>query len=171
MTALYITKSIKSTLYVRDKNRFIYIWKSTLYLPCIFCTLVASSQLLLNSQSHSESIHNKTEIFWHRAEQWRTEQEIYGKFRSNFRKFLRRPSKLNNFIVWFGFRIRFFTNIELAGSKNEGKNDLVTRECHLFLWYLESSFSKWISIRNFIMNVPQTLIWFKIASVILAMQR
>ena len=45
------------------------------------------------------------------------------------------------------------------------------RECHLFSWYLESSFSKWISMQNFIMNVPQTLILFKIASVILAVQK
>ena len=43
-------------------------------------------------------------------------------------------------------------------------NDVSTRECHLFSWYLESSFSKWISMRNFIMNVPQTLILFKIAT-------
>ena len=37
--------------------------------------------------------------------------------------------------------------------------------------YLESSFSMWISMWNFIMNVPQTLILFKIASAILAVQK
>ena len=30
-----------------------------------------------------------------------------------------------------------------------------TRECHLFSWYLESFFSKRISLQNFIMNAPQ----------------
>ena len=35
----------------------------------------------------------------------------------------------------------------------------------------ESSFSEWISMRNFIMNVPLILILFKIASVILAMEK
>ena len=48
---------------------------------------------------------------------------------------------------------------------------VVTRECRLFSWYLESSFSKWISMGNYIMNVPETLILFKIVSVILAMQK
>ena len=38
---------------------------------------------------------------------------------------------------------------------------VLPRECHLFSWYLESSFSKWISMRNFIMNVPQTLIFIQ----------
>ena len=45
------------------------------------------------------------------------------------------------------------------------------RECHLFSWYLESYFGKWISMRNFIMNVPQTLTLFQTAFVILAMQK
>ena len=45
------------------------------------------------------------------------------------------------------------------------------RSCNLFSWYLKSSFSKCISMGNLIMNVPQTLILFKIASVILAMQK
>ena len=40
----------------------------------------------------------------------------------------------------------------------------ITRSCNLFSsWYLKSSFSKWISMGNLIMNVPQTLILFKIA--------
>ena len=35
------------------------------------------------------------------------------------------------------------------------------RECHLFSWYLELSFSKWISMWNFIINVPQMLFFFQ----------
>ena len=56
-------------------------------------------------------------------------------------------------------------------SVNAGNYIVHIRECHLFSWYLESSFSKWISMWNFIMNVPQTLILFKISSMILATQK
>ena len=40
-------------------------------------------------------------------------------------KFLRRPVTLNNFEIWFGFRIIYPTNPQLAGANNAEKNDLV----------------------------------------------
>ena len=43
-------------------------------------------------------------------------------------------------------------------------DNMGTRKYHIFSSYLESSFSKWISMQNFTMNVPQTLIIFKIAT-------
>ena len=43
------------------------------------------------------------------------------------------------------------------------------RECPFYTWYRESSFGKWISMRNCVLKMPQTAIVFKITSVILAM--
>ena len=80
------------------------------------------SQLKLNTTKHQMFTKQyKTKNFDSKAEQWRTEQEISGKFIKYTHKFKRRPRKLKKFVVVFEFCAQYSSRIELAGSKNAGK--------------------------------------------------
>ena len=80
------------------------------------------SQLKLNTTKHQMFTKQyKTKNFDSKAEQWRTEQEISGKFIKCTHKFKRRPRKLKKFIVFFEFCAQYSSRFELAGSKNAGK--------------------------------------------------
>ena len=48
---------------------------------------------------------------------------------------------------------------------------LSAKEFHFYAWYCESLYRKWISMQILILKMPLTVILFKIAFVILAIQK
>ena len=96
MAWVYLTKSIKSALYVREK-------KAIVFRASIFTTKNVNNLENFHSKASKKQVYlssniykqYKTKIFDRKAEQWRTEQEISGKFKKYFHEFLPRPVTFN----------------------------------------------------------------------------
>ena len=128
MEFCYLIKSIKSML-----NRASIFANHNNNKKIPMKTLCLSSNVVQTDKTFENNY--KTKKNWHKGRAMANQNKKYlAKFSSYFCEFLWKPIEPINFTEWYEERKRFPIRIELAGSKNAEKNDLLIKLNNLFLF-------------------------------------
>ena len=134
MEFCYLIKSIKSML-----NRASIFANHNNNKKIPMKTLCLSSNVVQTDKTFENNY--KTKKNWHKGRAMANQNKKYlAKFSSYFCEFLWKPIEPINFTEWYEERKRFPIRIELAGSKNAEKNDLISIIGMLSLFHSESRF-------------------------------